>query len=78
MIMFFIDCYLLSRWAEKFITMSWRMQQSGIEQLQGFHVIYILLHSYVYLCLPTYTNIQILTVKKINTMFTVFFIINIP
>jgi hypothetical protein len=78
MIIFFIDYYLLSRWAKKFITMSWQIQQSGIAQLQGFHVIYILLQSYVYLCLPTYINIQILTVKKINTILTVFFIINIP
>jgi hypothetical protein len=44
----------LSRWAEEFITMSWRMQQRGINQSQAFQVIYILLHSYVYLCLPTY------------------------
>jgi hypothetical protein len=35
------------------LTMSWRMQQGGIKQSQGFQVIYILLHSYVYLCLPT-------------------------
>ncbi|ADI63720.1 hypothetical protein Aazo_1516 ['Nostoc azollae' 0708] len=34
--------------------MLWRMQQRGINQSQGFQVIYILLHSYVYLCLPTY------------------------
>jgi hypothetical protein len=44
----------VSRWAEKFITMSWRMQQRGIKQSQGFQVIYILLHSYVSLYLPTY------------------------
>ena len=44
----------LSRWAEKFITMSWRMQQRGIKQSQRFQVICILLYSYVYLSLPTY------------------------
>ncbi|MEO3705901.1 hypothetical protein AAFM79_14660 [Trichormus azollae HNT15244] len=44
----------LSRWAGKFITISSRIQQSGIKQSEGFQVIYILLHSYVSLCLPTY------------------------
>jgi hypothetical protein len=44
----------VTRWAEKFITMSWRMQQRGIKQSQGFQVIYILLYSYLYWCLPTY------------------------
>ena len=41
----------VTRWAEKFITMSWRMQQRGIKQSQGFQVIYISLQNYVYLCL---------------------------
>ncbi len=36
--------------------MLWRMQQRGIKQSQGFQVIYIVLHSYVYLCLPTYSD----------------------
>jgi predicted transcriptional regulator len=44
----------VSRWAEKFLTTSWRMQQRGIKQSEGFQGIYILLHSYLYLCLPTY------------------------
>jgi hypothetical protein len=47
----------ISRWAEKFITMSWLMQQRGIKQSQGFQVTYILLHTYIYLCLPTYLEI---------------------
>ncbi|MEO3706738.1 hypothetical protein AAFM79_19775 [Trichormus azollae HNT15244] len=36
--------------------MSWRMEESGIKQSQGFQVIDILLRSYVYLCLPTYPS----------------------
>jgi hypothetical protein len=50
----YTESFILSRCPEKSITMSWRMQQRGIKQYQGFQVIYIFLHSYVYLCLPTY------------------------
>ncbi|ADI64021.1 hypothetical protein Aazo_1932 ['Nostoc azollae' 0708] len=44
--------------------MSWRMQQRGIKQSQGFQVIYILLQTYVYLCLPTYLRDSSLSISE--------------
>jgi hypothetical protein len=46
----------LSRWVEKFITISLRMEQSEMKQSQGFRDFYILLHSLVYFSQPTYAR----------------------
>jgi hypothetical protein len=45
--------FQVSRWVEKFITMSLRMEQSEMKQSQGFRDFYILLHSLVYFSQPT-------------------------
>jgi hypothetical protein len=45
--------------------MSWRMQQRGIKQSQGFQVIYILLQTYVYLCVATYLGDSSLSLSEV-------------